>query len=241
MKRTITLAISLGFTLIGLAESIPQGAKAIFIDSTSGSRVESAASPAPRQAKSKPAMRKRNVVPVVSTVTPVEVSGLMYYVELVSAKGETSRVTTDHMFRSGDRMLLHVVSSIDGDLAIYQRTPASQAARLFPDSRINDGSARIVKGVDAILPSPTSWFRFDNQAGTEELTLVLTPRAASAPVPAMQTAAARYEDVGSAAGSKGLVVETDNSGTAQATYVVRRTEAGRPPEPVVVRIQLEHR
>jgi hypothetical protein len=169
----------------------------------------------------------------------------MYYVELVSPTGETSRVTTDRTFTSGERILLHVVSAVDGDVAVYQRTPNGQAARLFPDDRIRNGSGRILKGVDTALPSPTSWFRFDEQPGTEELTIVLTPRRADdgAPYvqPAPQLAVARYDDLGAGGGGKGLVVETDSAGPAPATYVVRRASTGRAPEPIVVTIRLKHR
>ena len=58
---------------------------------------------------------------------------------------------------------------------------------------------------------------------------------------ASSTPSARYEDITMASGSKGLVLETDNAGPAQATYVVRRTERGRPPESIVVAVRLEHR
>ena len=253
MKRILAITIACSFAAASIAGSTDKGAKAIFIDSTSGSTIRSQA-PAPATT-AKPNRRKPNTSsnkPVARTSVPApapqpaqEVSGLMYYVELMSANGETSRVTTDRVFRSGERILLHVVSSIEGDIAVYQRTPSGHAARLFPDDRVANGSGRIEKGVDTILPSPSSWFRFDNQPGIEELTLVLTPRNASAEAQRAHSAApastVRFEDVVPIAGSKGLVVETDNRGPQQATYVVRRTESGRPPEQVVVRVQLEHR
>jgi hypothetical protein len=173
------------------------------------------------------------------------VSGLKYYVELVSSNGETSRVTTERVFSSGERILLHVVSSVDGDIWVYQRAPDGRTVTLFPDKRIRDGNAHIVKGVDTILPSPTSWFRFDNQSGTEELWLVLTPRAAAAAPQDSQvtilTASMSYDELTSATGSKALVVEVDSTGPEQATYAVRRTTNGQPPERIVVPVRLKHR
>jgi hypothetical protein len=252
MKSILAIAIILCVGTRAAAEDAPKGAKALFIDNTSGTTIASAPpAAAPARSGSKPHTGSRTKAPgrnqasAAADRTTQEVSGLMYYVELVSPNGETSRVTTDRVFRSGERILLHLISSIDGEIAVYQRTPSGHAARLFPDARIANGTARIAKGLDTIVPSPTSWFRFDNEAGSEELTVVLTPRVGSAeperaPV-ATQVAVVRYEEIAPVGGSKGLVVETENTGAEQATYVVRRVESGRPPEPVVVRIRLQHR
>lgn len=239
MKTMLIIAIACLASNASAADE--KGAKAIFMDTTSGAVFNSnGVSPAARAAAA-----TRGATPVRASVPPAEVSGLMYYIELVSPAGETSRVTTERVFSSGERILLHVISSIDGDIAVFQRAADGRALKLFPDERIGNGSSRIVRGVDTVLPSPTSWFRFDNQPGVEELTLVLTPRATlAAPrgseVP-MQTAAPQYEKIAMAAGSKGLVVETDGVGPAQGTYVVRRAVSGRPPEPIVVAVRLRHR
>ena len=140
---------------------------------------------------------------------------------------------------------MHVTSSIDGDIAVFQRASDGRQLKLFPDDRIHNGSSLIARGVDTALPSPTSWFRFDHQPGTEELTLVLTPRAALTAPPgspvSIQNASLQYEEIGLAAGSKGLVVETDSVGPAQGTYVVRRSVVGRPPEPIVMAVRFKHR
>ncbi|HEY0141354.1 MAG TPA: DUF4384 domain-containing protein [Thermoanaerobaculia bacterium] len=247
MRTVIATAAALTFATVALAGE--KGAKALFVDTTSGATIHNTnAKPDARRttaSRQKPRVAARRPEAPQPAAPVSEVSGLMYYVELVSPKGETSRVTTDRTFTSGERILLHVVSAIDGDVAVYQKTPNGQAARLFPDDRIRNGSGRIVKGVDTILPSPTSWFRFDDQPGTEELTIVLTPHAVDeAPPqtePVLQMAALRYGELGPPEGSKGLVVETDSRGPAPATYVVRRAVSGRPPEPVVVTIQLKHR
>lgn len=247
--RTIVVTIALLCFASGSAAE-EKGAKAIFVDTTSGATVpvKTTASASDRTARN--TKKAPKPAPKSSTSTPApapgpEVSGLMYYVELVSPTGETSRVTTDRTFASGERILLHVVSAIDGDIAIYQRTPNGQAVRLFPDDRIRNGNARIAKGVDTVLPSPTSWFRFDHQSGTEELMLVLTPKGSGdgttgQPQPS-QVAMASYEDVSAVPGGKGLVVETDARGPQPATYVVRPGVVGKPPEPIVVAIRLKHR
>jgi hypothetical protein len=241
LKPILLTALVITLASGASAGDAEKGAKAIFVDSTSGAVISSAAA---SEAKGTPGTnaRKRTVAP--ASASAAEVSGLMYYVELVSPKGETSRVTTDRVFHSGERILLHVVSSINGDVAVYQRAADGRAAKLFPDDRIDVSNAHITRGVDTILPSPTSWFRFDDRPGTEELTIVLTPQ--TTPATQRQLMAglatpARYDDIALASGSKGLVLETDHAGPAQATYVVRRTEGSRPPESIVVAIRLDHR
>ncbi|HEX8407668.1 MAG TPA: hypothetical protein VF883_02310 [Thermoanaerobaculia bacterium] len=251
MRSIIATVVALTFASLAFAEE--KGAKALFFDTTSGATIPStAAKPEVQRTTNtgrKPvrAARKPATPPAVAAVPKPQpdVSGLMYYVELLSPNGEKRRVTTDRTFTSGERILLHVVSALDGDIAVYQRTLNGQAMRLFPDERIRDGSGRIEKGVDTALPSPTSWFRFDDRAGTEELTIVLTPRQESDPASATrpqepQLASVRYDAIGPLGGSKSLVVETDREGPAPATYVVRRAVGGRPPEPVVVTVQLKH-
>jgi Domain of unknown function (DUF4384) len=212
-----------------------RGAKAIFVDTTSGSVVQG----------HKPAVVPRTPgrsrpEPARESTPLTEVTGLMYYLELLSPTGTRSRVTADHMFRSGDRILVHVVSSTDGDVAVFQHNPDGSTTRLFPDARVNGGSASIRKGVDTVLPSPTSWFRFDDQTGTELLSIVLTPRKAAAATPGTLSSAS-FEHIRAGGGSKGLMLETENSGSEQATYVVRPTQNGRATEPIIVEIALKHR
>lgn len=217
-----------------------RGAKAIFVESMTGSEVKAgtpAATPRHETSSRKPAAQANR--------NSAEVTGVMYYVELVSAAGERTRVSADHIFRSGDRILLHVISSIDADVAVYQKRADGRAARLFPDARINAGSAAVGRGVDTVLPSPTSWFRFDDEVGTEHLVLMLTPRRApgATPQPAVPAAVAeavRYDDVVRTR-SKGLIVETESSGSQQGTYVVGDSITSAPADPIVVTITLVHR
>lgn len=231
-RTLIAIILTLGcFTAV--AEE--RGAKAIFVDTTSGA-VVTGDKPQPggksRAQKARPA--------TTAAATPSAV-GLMYYIELVSPSGQTSRVTADRTFRSGERILLHVRSSVDGDVEVFQRETDGRHTRLFPDERVNGGSAFIRKNVDTILPAPSAWFRFDDQAGTEQLTVVLTPRASGAPSrPAPPVASVALDQVQSGAGSKGLLLETESTGAEQATYVVLPPQKGRGAEQIVVPITLKH-
>lgn len=226
-------------TLSAIAEG-SRGAKAIFVDTTSGAVVSGGA----RQAAPRPTSQSRNRTAKVSAparTATTQIAGLMYYLELVAASGQRSRVTADYTFHSGDRILVHVVSSTDGDLAVFQHDPDGTISRLFPDDRVNGGSAFISRNVDTTVPSPAAWFRFDDQTGTERLSIVLTPRGGVAPPrPSATMTTAAFSEIRTGPGSKGLLLETENSGPEQATYVVRPIQEDRPAEPLIVEITLKH-
>lgn len=243
MKRKALIAAVLTLTSISATAAEQRGAKAIFVDTTSGAVVER--SNPQTSTGSRPAQRpRRPTTPAAAAATTMpEAIGIMYYIELVAPSGERSLVTVDRNFRSGDRILLHVKSNVDSDVAVYQREPDGRQTRLFPDSRINDGSALIKKGEDTVLPSPTAWFRFDDQTGIEHLTIILTPRTAGASPPwrtAPPTLSASHDATRPGAGSKGLIVETDTTSAQPATYAMSRIENGRVSGPVEISVTLKH-
>lgn len=236
MNQRDLLAIIL--TLASSMVSAQQrGAKAIFVDTTSGATVEGSAPPQPNAKPSGQKPRRH----ASATPSPSPAVGIMYYIELISPSGQTSRVTADRTFRSGERILLHLRSSIDGDVEVFQREPDGGHTRLFPDGRVNGGSAFIKKNVDTVIPAPSAWFRFDDQAGTEQLIVVLTPRTAAAPSrPAPAVASAALEQIAPAGGSKGLLLETESTGPEQATYAIVPPQKNQPAEQIVVPITLKH-
>lgn len=221
-----------------------KGAKALFVDSLSGAEIQ-----ADGGGVSKPAAKKSQAKPA-SAAAPVQraaSAGLMYWVELLKPSGEAVRVTSDRVFHSGDRIRVHLTGSVDGDVIVYQRDARGQAVQLFPDARVNEGSARVRKGTSTIIPSVSSWFKFDDQVGTERLLIVLKPEALSpAPGPSAVVAAAAddvhrdYDQLRPAGGSKGLVLETDAASSEPATYIVRSGSAGKPVDPISVEIVLKH-
>ena len=233
MRTRTWIGVIVSLISLTAAGSERRGAKAIFVDTTSGAVVQGG--------KPRTAPGLQNTVRAEKPAVVPEVAGLMYYLELVSRSGQKSRVTADRTFRSGDRILVHVVSSIDGDVEVYQRNADGSATMLFPDERVNGGSSFVPKGVDTILPSPMAWFRFDDQTGTEHLSIVLRPRTPAAPArPGVPMASMSFDEIRSGGASKGLVLETEKSGVEQATYVVRPVQEGRSAEPIVVAIPLKH-
>lgn len=237
-RSCIAMIIILGSLSVTAEDK--RGAKAIFVDTTSDAVVQTSKPRSAPPASNRPrGQASRAPEPVPSPA----VAGLMYYLELVSASGQHSRVTSDYTFHSGDRILVHVVSSVDGDVAVFQHDSDGVMTQLFPDSRVNGGSAFIAKRVDTILPSPTAWFRFDDQTGTERLSVVLTPRTRpGAPVrAAAPVTAASLDAIRSGGASKGLMLETETSGPEQATYVVRPFPDNRGSDPLMIEIALKHR
>lgn len=239
MKTRTVTAVILSLLSLAAGAAEKRGAKAIFVDMTSGVQVQGSAPASEPHARSRQRSRTKQPAKTQAAAVMPQASGLMIYLELISPSGERSRVTPDRVFRTGERIRMHVTSSIDGDIAVYQRNPDGSATTLFPDPRVNGGSAFIAKGVDTVLPSPGAWFRFDDQVGTEHLTIVLNPhRPAQAPPPV--TRVASYDQLQSGAGSKGLMLETENSGPEQAMYAMSPVEPGRA-DGIVVSIALNHR
>lgn len=230
-----------------------QGAKALFVDSLSGAEISTASSPRPAAAgsgrKAKPSATARRTAsptsPSPSTSPTAQMaSGIMYWVELVRPSGESVRVTTDRVFRSGERIRVHMMSNVDGDVAVYQRGENGRAVLLFPDRRVNDGTARVVKGATTMIPSGTSWFRFDDRPGIERITVLLTPRTGpmredlnAGGATRLASSERQYDDLRAAGGSKDLILEIDTSGPEPASYAVRSSDT---KDPVMIEIELKH-
>jgi hypothetical protein len=238
MKTRTLIAVLVSVASLSALAADQRGAKAIFVDTTSGAVVEGTK---PRPGAKPQTQKPRRSAAKPSATSAVAASpGLKYYIELVSPTGERRQVTTDYQFRSGDRILLHVESMVDGYIEVYQREPDGTMTALFPDQRINGGSAFIRKGEDTVLPSPTAWFRFDDRAGIEHLQIFLTPGAEGTAAPWQPTtpAQAAHDAIQGAAGSKGLLIETDNSGKEPATYAV--AQPGARPGRMSLTILLKH-
>jgi len=223
--RTLIAVISV--LVVGLAaQEAPKaqnGAKALFLDPTSGAAVASRS--ARTTARSAPAAAK-----ATAPATGVN-AGLMYYLEIARPDGSLQRVSPTTIFRSGDRIRIQLQSNVNGRLVIAQRDPDGTSSVLFPDPRVNGGDNRIQAKQLTALPSASTWFRFDDNPGEEHLLVMLTPDINQAApgvlplVPPKQWDQRRTEEVTLLAqaqrGSKALVVEVDNSRDSAATYVVQ--------------------
>jgi hypothetical protein len=219
--RTLTV-VAVGLPLIILAHesAAQQGAKALFLDPSSGAAVS--ATPRPNGK----ANTATSTNPAAAVVTN---TGLMYYMELGHPDGTIERVGPATVFHSGDKIRIQLQSNADGRLVIAQRNADGTSGILFPDARINGGDNLVRAGQTTALPSPDAWFRFDQNPGEERLLVTLTRQVPGA----SPTSAAlprewdrkRTDEVTQLAqaqkGSKALVIEVDHSREAPATYIVQ--------------------
>ena len=99
-------------------------------------------------------------------------TGLRYWIELKRGN-VVSQVTNKTQFKTGDSIRFHVCSNIDG-FAYILLTEGSRAEQsvLFPDARMNEVN-RVDRGKEYALPSD-GFLTFDNNPGTEKLTLLLS-------------------------------------------------------------------
>jgi hypothetical protein len=170
------------------------------------------------------------------------VLGLSYWIELVSKDGQGQQVTSDRIFRSGERIRLHFLSNGDGNIALIQLGSSGTSSVLFPDPAKRLSDSRITAGEDRILPTESAWFRFDNSPGTEKI-LVLFGRAQQdldtfeiKPRMDVNATQAVMRSVENARGGKDLILETETQNASEVgTYAVNL--AGKP---VVLEVQLRH-
>ncbi len=98
-----------------------------------------------------------------------------YWIELMR-DGKRYCCNNKAKFRSGDEIRIHLICSADGYAYILMKQGSSGAhAVLFPEARTGrDNSVSANK--DYALPSAT-WLKFDNNPGTEKVSLIFSPSA----------------------------------------------------------------
>ena len=139
-----------------------QGAKALFLDPTSGVALQSSR-PAAR-----PQMAHQAAQPVAGArpekaANEGDLTGLMYWFEQLTEQGQILRVSSSRGFKSGDRIRLNVRSNIKGDLTIMQSQNGSPFSLLFPTKESAGNTVQAYQ--DMAFPSSTGWFRFDQKPG----------------------------------------------------------------------------
>jgi len=166
----------------------------------------------------------------------------------VRGDGEEEEIDPVTVFRSGDRIRLSLQSNIDGHLYIIQRGASGKWALLFPNAGINEGRNAVSAFRDYMVPSGQTAFRFDNQAGMEQLFVVLSrnglavlpsfvaPNAAGPPIQQ-----AVVQDLQTSLKPRDLVLErvADTTSAGEAGNFVINNDAGA--DAVTVSIELTHR
>jgi hypothetical protein len=158
-------------------------------------------------------------------------------IELLKASGDSVWVEPAHAFFSGDRIRLHVESSITARLTILQRQNDGQAQLLFPDSNAGVREDQVEAGRDTVIP-----LRFDENPAEIRLLLLLrkeTPgrnNASPAEQPNMLLASAER-----ALRTKGLELDVDKSGPQPALFAARPAIAPGSEQAVAAEIVLIHK
>lgn len=196
------------------------GAKALFYDPEAGA-------PITTRDRSTPTARVR-----VKRVQPdrVRFAGLHYWIELDGV----GPVTTDRVFRTGDRIRIHVRSNVDGYLSLWWLDASGTGKLLFPSSGIGADN-HVTADTDFKQPG---FIRFSPPADDERLIVFFSRFKADVPEPSggapSTEIVARAREL---AGSKALVFETDNKDPAVfGHYVVNRTGGA-----VIKEVVLRHR
>lgn len=168
MRKTLStymLAALMTLLLISPLSAAPTGAKAIF-DSGEGPAVQISS-------------RKAGRSPGEAPVTKLNYVGISYELLLLANDGQITKVTKNRTFRSGERIVMRVMTNRAGNLKIYNIGPTGNTNVLF-DEPVNAYTMTQV-------PSNSN-FRFVGDPGTETLLIMLadvqSPGDANPPVTA---------------------------------------------------------
>jgi hypothetical protein len=174
-------------------------------------------------------------------------TGVQYYIEL-HRDGHQIKVTNKYGFKNGDKIKFHVKSNIDGYAYILLKSGSrGEQSVLFPDPSSGDDN-KVKRGSDYVIPN-TGFLTFDDNPGTEKVSLVLsrTPIDAqaylAAPVEAPTLIASALTGAKDLIPSRVLVHYSDApSKNVQIAYVAPKTTPKFDPKTTVVEpVKLEHK
>lgn len=273
-KISIVLAATIFHSLPVFAEA---GAKAMFADDTASvmmSDDSSAKATTTKVTKPAPVLAKKSRVSDDSDYTENEAdmvstsySGIQYWIDLQEHNGRAHKVTTSHIFRSGDSIKLQIKSKTSGYLYVLNQDESGKVTPLYQSvNQIQPNAIYTIPQRGAI--------RFDNVTGNEKVTIALSKY----PIPSMMPSSApslqspmtnvSYSDCSNSssagskgmfteettpsygmeclrknhnAGSKGMFAEEDSNSLEPASYSVVPTNALEAGDVLFVDFSLTHR
>ncbi len=187
------------------------GAKSMFADDTSSvlmSSDEKQTSNANKGSKNQPKSSPQKINPEENY------AGLQYWIDLQDTSGQLSRVTSNHVFRSGDGIKLQIKSKTAGYLYVLNQDATGRSTPLFP---LNGQNAYIEAGMTRTIPEHGA-IRFDNVAGQEKVSIALSKFNVNTPashsIQQKPDMLVTYNDCSENArsGSKGMFSENDGLG-----------------------------
>ncbi len=100
-------------------------------------------------------------------------TGVQYWIELKRGS-EHTRVSNKYPFKTGDQVRFHVVPNIDGFAYVLLKSGSrGERCVLFPNERMNENN-KVAHGVDVMIPGDGTYLQFDENPGTEQLSLVVS-------------------------------------------------------------------
>ncbi len=100
--------------------------------------------------------------------------GLRYSILRYSGEDNYREVAPDTVFHSGDRIRVAVEVNDTGYLYIAMKGASGTWKILFPTAEVDDGNNRVESGRQYTIPSAPGRFAFDQQAGEEQIFIVLS-------------------------------------------------------------------
>jgi len=228
----IALSTVLMFTAAGFAQSQSntQGAKRLFDDTSTGVRLGGGSETKPSPRPSDSTSTAPQPAPAPKPSTP-DVTGVMYYVEVIQPSGQALRVNTNRVFHSGERIRFHVLSNVTGRLTILQSENNSPFLPLFPTPQLRGGDNRVEQGKETVIP-----MAFDNKPSDIRLLLMLvadsttaTPEAQTATTQKPAAAPAPAPTPAPAAPAPGPASTQPPRTAPQAPPIARASTDGLPP------------
>ncbi len=99
-------------------------------------------------------------------------TGVQYWIEL-KRDNQVLKVSNKHNFAANDHIRFHVKANIDGYAYILLKSGSrGEQSVLFPDPKSSEDN-QVARGQDYVLPSE-GWLTFDENPGTEQVTLLVS-------------------------------------------------------------------
>jgi hypothetical protein len=232
MKPLVTVILAAGI-LLGLSKTGPaqQGAKAMFYDGEGASVMAERPQVQPKG--------KQGTQPSL---------GLKYWIELVDTDGRRVEVTTDHMFRSGDRIKMRLETNRDGYLYLLNVGSTGRFHLLFPQPKLAEGSNFVRARTVYEIPNGAH-ITFDDHPGEERLLALLSPQPMTDPalrfdprtMEVLEDDGRRMVRTAQQKGVKDLTLEVDAAAPAPGAYAVASLASLGDKGLLRVEIKLRHR
>jgi len=100
-------------------------------------------------------------------------TGVQYWIELKRGS-EHMKVSNKYPFKTGDQVRFHVIPNIDGYAYVLLKNGSrGERAVLFPNERMHEDN-HVAHGRDVMIPGDGTYLQFDENPGTEQLSLVVS-------------------------------------------------------------------